>query len=172
MLQIHVMAEFVQRGLETMADALLLGDGLLPAPAGGLPAPLAAGPGRGHRAPDQAGSWRSIAESPATPSSSALSPTIASGRTSRFWRGPGPTRRGYWSIAAPISCGSGGRTRGVLALAYNRHAAAAIRRRLEALIGDEARAVTVLTCHAFAMRLVGASFAGRAEPLDDDAFGT
>ena len=62
--------------------------------------------------------------------------------------------------------------RGVLALAYNRHAAAAIRRRLEALIGDDARAVTVLTCHAFAMRLVGASFAGRAEPLDDDAFGT
>lgn len=60
--------------------------------------------------------------------------------------------------------------RGVLALAYNRHAAAEIRRRLEALIGDDARAVTVLTCHGFAMRLVGASFAGRALPLDDDVF--
>ena len=40
----------------------------------------------------------------------------------------------------------------------------------EALIGDDARAVTVLTCHGFAMCLVGAGFAGRAEPFDDDAF--
>jgi len=39
-------------------------------------------------------------------------------------------------------------------------------------LGDDGRGVTVLTCHGFAMRLVGASFAGRAEPLDDDAFGT
>ena len=58
----------------------------------------------------------------------------------------------------------------MLALACNRHAAAEIRRRLEALIGDDARAVRMLTCHGFAMRLVGASFASRAEPLDDDAF--
>ena len=58
----------------------------------------------------------------------------------------------------------------MLALAYNRHAAAEIRRRLEILIGGNARGVTVLTCHGFAMRLVGASFAGRAEPLNDDAF--
>ena len=33
-------------------------------------------------------------------------------------------------------------------------------------LGDDARGVTVLTCHGFAMRLV----AGRTEPLDDDAF--
>lgn len=60
--------------------------------------------------------------------------------------------------------------RGILALAYNRHAAVEIRRRLEALIGDDARGVTVLTCHAFAMRLAGASFAGRAEGIEDQAF--
>ena len=60
--------------------------------------------------------------------------------------------------------------RGIIALAYNRHAAVEIRRRLAALIGDDAKGVTVLTCHGLAMRLVGASFSGRAERLDDDAF--
>ena len=49
--------------------------------------------------------------------------------------------------------------RGILALAYNRHAAIEIRQRLAELVGDDARPVTVLTCHALAMRLVGASFA-------------
>ena len=61
--------------------------------------------------------------------------------------------------------------RGILALAYNRHAAVEIRRRLSELIGDDARGVTVLTCHALAMRLTGASFSGRANRLDQDAFG-
>ena len=50
---------------------------------------------------------------------------------------------------------------GILALAYNRHAAAEIRKRLYALIGDDANGVTVMTCHALAMRLVGASFQGK-----------
>ena len=60
--------------------------------------------------------------------------------------------------------------RGIIALAYNRHAAVEIRRRLTELIGDDARGVTVLTCHALAMRLVGASFSGRANRLDDADF--
>ncbi len=60
--------------------------------------------------------------------------------------------------------------RGILALAYNRHAAVEIRRRLSDLIGDDARGVTVLTCHALAMRLVGASFAGARPMVDGDIF--
>ena len=60
--------------------------------------------------------------------------------------------------------------RGILALAYNRHAAVEIRRRLENLVGDDARGVTVLTCHALAIRLVGASFAGRANRLEQGDF--
>ena len=40
----------------------------------------------------------------------------------------------------------------VLVLAYNRHAAVEIRRRLADLIGDDARGVTVLTCHALSSR--------------------
>ena len=60
--------------------------------------------------------------------------------------------------------------RGILALAYNRHTAAEIRRRLSDLIGDDARGITVLTCHALAMRLVGTSFSGLEERPDDGMF--
>lgn len=49
---------------------------------------------------------------------------------------------------------------GILALAYNRHAAVEIQRRLRDLIGEDSKGVLVMTCHAMAMRLVGASFAG------------
>jgi ATP-dependent DNA helicase RecQ len=59
---------------------------------------------------------------------------------------------------------------GILVLTYNRHAAAEIRARLRKLVGEDAARVTVSTCHAFAMRLVGASFAGEAtEQQDFDA---
>jgi ATP-dependent DNA helicase RecQ len=59
--------------------------------------------------------------------------------------------------------------RGILVLTYNRHAAAEIRERLRHLIGDDAAGVTVSTCHALAMRLVGASFAGDGDgPRDFD----
>ncbi|PWJ21399.1 RecQ family ATP-dependent DNA helicase [Jannaschia seohaensis] len=58
--------------------------------------------------------------------------------------------------------------RGILVLSYNRHAAAEIRARLRHLVGDDARGVTVSTCHALAMRLVGASFAGEGATPDFD----
>ncbi len=57
--------------------------------------------------------------------------------------------------------------RGILVLTYNRHAAAEIRARLRHLIGDDASLVTISTCHALAMRLVGASFAGSATETHD-----
>ena len=50
---------------------------------------------------------------------------------------------------------------GILVLSYNRHAAAEIRDRLRSLLGDDAQHVTISTCHALAMRLVGASFSKR-----------
>ncbi|MBC7139220.1 MAG: RecQ family ATP-dependent DNA helicase [Defluviimonas sp.] len=57
--------------------------------------------------------------------------------------------------------------REILVLSYNRHAAAEIRARLRHLIGDDANHVTVNTCHALAMRLVGASFAGASADARD-----
>ncbi len=61
-------------------------------------------------------------------------------------------------------------SRGILALAYNRHAACEIRSRLRALIGDDARGVTILTCHALAMRLTGTSFTGSVQDPGSNAF--
>ena len=58
--------------------------------------------------------------------------------------------------------------RGILALAYNRHAAFEIRSRLADLIGNDANGVTVLTCHGLAMRLVGASFSGNSDLRDGE----
>lgn len=60
--------------------------------------------------------------------------------------------------------------RSIIALTYNRHAAVEIRRRLAELVGSDARGVTVMTCHALAMRLVGASYAGRARQPDTEDF--
>ncbi len=61
----------------------------------------------------------------------------------------------------------------VLVLAYNRAAAWEIRQRLVALVGADARGVSVLTYHALALRLTGRSFAASAgtqdEPVDFDA---
>lgn len=57
--------------------------------------------------------------------------------------------------------------RGILVLTYNRHAAAEIRARLRRLVGEDAAFVTVSTCHAMAMRLVGANFADSAAAQRD-----
>jgi ATP-dependent DNA helicase RecQ len=57
--------------------------------------------------------------------------------------------------------------RSILVLSYNRHAAVEIRARLRHLIGDDAFGVTISTCHALAMRLVGVSFAGAAAETRD-----
>ena len=50
----------------------------------------------------------------------------------------------------------------IIALAFNRSAAAELRRRLLNLAGDEARGVTVLTYHAMALRLTGTSLEAAA----------
>ena len=55
----------------------------------------------------------------------------------------------------------------ILVLVYNRHAASEIRARLRNLIGDEALGVTILTCHAFAMSVLGISFANLASEERD-----
>ena len=55
------------------------------------------------------------------------------------------------------------RPQSVLVCCFNRSAALELRRRLADLVGPDARGVTVLTYHGLAMRLLGYSFAGRAE---------
>ena len=60
--------------------------------------------------------------------------------------------------------------RSILALTYNRHAAVEARRRLDELIGKDARGVNVMTCHALAMRILGVSFAEAAANPSDETF--
>ena len=58
--------------------------------------------------------------------------------------------------------------RSLLVLCFNRNAALELRRRLVALVGNDARGVTVLTYHGLAMRLTGTSFATLAERRDGE----
>ena len=60
--------------------------------------------------------------------------------------------------------------RSILALTYNRHAAVEARRRLEELIGSDARGVYTMTCHALAMRILGVSFEEAAANPSHEVF--
>ncbi len=57
----------------------------------------------------------------------------------------------------------------ILVLCFNRGAALTLRRRLAALVGDEARHVSVQTYHGFAMRLTGHSYAERLADAERQA---
>ena len=166
--QIHVMAEFAQRGLANVADALQLSidyftldeeqflQRWLPDHRQEL--------GR-QTTPE---SWNKIVESLHNPRQRAL---VADNRETTnvlvlAGPGSGKTRVLVHRIAYLIRARRED-PRGILALAYNRHAAVEIRRRLRDLIGDDARGVMVFTCHALAMRLVGASFSGQADRETD-----
>ena len=166
--QIHVMAEFAERGLANVADALQLSidyftlgeDGFLR-----------------RWLPDQRQelgrqttpeSWNKIVESLNNPRQRNLVADKRETTNVLVLAGPGSgkTRVLVHRIAYLIRARRED-PRGILALAYNRHAAVEIRRRLRDLIGDDARGVMVFTCHALAMRLVGASFSGQADRETD-----
>ena len=167
-LQIHVMAEFAQQGLGSMADALRLAmDYFSLRQEDFLRRWL---PDRSEETSRQTTpeSWRTIVESLKNPIQRRIVADDREQTNVLVLAGPGSgkTRVLVHRIAYLIRA-KRENPRGILALAYNRHAAVEIRRRLAELIGDDARGVIVLTCHALAMRLVGASFTGRANRLDE-----
>ena len=169
--QIHIMAEFAQRGLESMADAVRLSlDYFTMGETEFLHRWL---PDRERELSRQTTpeSWQQIVDSLKNPDQRRLVADDRENTNVLVLAGPGSgkTRALVHRIAYLI------RVRrvdpgGILALAYNRHAAVEIRRRLRELIGDDSRGVMVLTCHALAMRLVGASFSGQAEQLHKEEF--
>ena len=170
-LQIHVMAEFACRGLADMSDAKRLvldyfnlkQDDFL-----------------GRWLPDRQRelarettpeSWRAIVESLNSPAQQRIVADEREQRNVLVLAGPGSgkTRVLVHRIAYLLRVRREN-PRSIMALAYNRHAAVDIRRRLRDLVGNDASGVTVLTCHALAMRLVGASFVETAENPDDGFF--
>ena len=158
-LQIHVMAEFASRGLETMADAVRLSMDYFS---------MERQPFLDRWLPDRQAeiarettpeAWQAIVEQ-LSPAQRRIVKDDRKQTNVLVLAGPGSgkTRVLVHRIAFLIRV-QRKNPRGILALAYNRHAAVEIRRRLKDLVGDDAKSVTVLTCHGMAMRLVGASFA-------------
>ena len=170
-LQIHVMMEFAERGLAAMSDALRLAMDYFTLKEDKFLARWL--PGRDKEIGRQTTpeSWRTIVDSLKNPVQQGIVADDREQTNVLVLAGPGSgkTRVLVHRIAYLIRARREN-ARGILALAYNRHAAVDIRCRLAELIGDGARGVTVLTCHALAMRLAGASFTGRAERPDDEMF--
>ncbi|MBK6974202.1 MAG: RecQ family ATP-dependent DNA helicase [Sterolibacteriaceae bacterium] len=169
--QIHVMAEYVQRGLTAMADALRLAMDYFSLKREQFIQRWLPGREKDLERQTTPASWRAIVESLNNPRQQRIVADDRERTNVLVLAGPGSgkTRVLVHRIAYLVRvCREN--PRGILALAYNRHAAVEIRRRLAALIGDDAKGVTVLTCHALAMRLAGVSFVGRAEKVDDEAF--
>ena len=170
-LQVHVMAEFAERGLEAMADALRLAMDYFSLSQEDFLRRWLPDRDRDLSRQTTPGSWRRIVESLKNPVQQRIVADDRERTNVLVLAGPGSgkTRVLVHRIAYLLRVRREN-PRGVIALAYNRHAAAEIRRRLRDLVGDDARGVTVLTCHGLAMRLIGASFSGRAGRRDADTF--
>ena len=170
-LQIHVMAEYAERGLAAMRDALRLAMDYFTLKEQDFLARWLPGKDREIGRQTTPASWRAIVESLKNPVQQRIVADDREQTNVLVLAGPGSgkTRVLVHRIAFLIRVRREN-ARSILALAYNRHAAVDIRRRLKELIGDDARGVTVLTCHALAMRLAGASFTGRAGRPDVDVF--
>ena len=170
-LQVHVMAEYAERGLDAMREALRLAMDYFTLKEEAFLSRWLPGRDRDIGRETTPASWRAIVESLKNPVQQRIAADDREQTNVLVLAGPGSgkTRVLVHRIAYLIRVRRED-ARSILALAYNRHAAVDIRRRLKDLIGDDARGVTVLTCHALAMRLSGFSFMSRAERPDDDAF--
>lgn len=169
--QIHVMARYAELGLQKMADALQLTLDYFRLPRAQFFDRWLPGSEDELTRQTTPESWEAIVETMARPHQRGIVADERENTNVLVLAGPGSgkTRVLVHRIAYLVRIRREN-PRAVLALAYNRHAALEIRRRLVELVGDDARGVTVLTCHALAMRLVGASFAERSgEETDFDA---
>ena len=166
-LQIHVMEEFVHRGLAAIAAALQLAMDYFA---------LDRDTFLRRWLPDRTDlarqttpeSWRAIVQSLNNPTQRRIVADDREQTNVLVLAGPGSGKTRV--LVHPIAYLRVRREapRSILALAYNRHAAVEIRRRLDELVGADSRGVTVLTCHGMALRLTGTHLANRSALADDD----
>jgi ATP-dependent DNA helicase RecQ len=160
--QIHVMAEYARRGLQAARDALRLAGDYFHLSREEFIRRWFPQAAKNLARQTTGESWSAIVESLSRVQRSVVTDEREQANVLVLaGPGSGKTRVLVHRIAFLVRVRREN-SRGILALAYNRHAAAEIRRRLRELIGDDANGVTVLTCHALAMRLTGASFAERS----------
>ena len=169
--QIHIMEKYARLGLESIADAERLVQDYFGRTHGDFVERWMPGGAREIQRPLAPEAWKRIL----TNLNNRIQERIVSDPRKRTnvlvlaGPGSGKTRVMVHRIAY-LLCAQRENPLGILALAYNRHAATEIRRRLRALVGNDARGVTVLTCHGFAMRIVGLSFRAQKEKPDDKDF--
>ena len=176
MLQIHVMDEYAQRGAAEIADAIYLAMDYFELEQEAFLARWL--PDRKAEISRQMTpkSWQNIVESLRNPTQEKIVNDNREQTSVLVLAGPGSGKtrvlahRIAWLLRARRE-----RPGSIIALAYNRHAATDIRRRLRDLVKNDANGVTVMTCHSLAMRLIGASFSMQAggerkSRPDDDNF--
>ncbi|MDE0159793.1 MAG: RecQ family ATP-dependent DNA helicase [Candidatus Dadabacteria bacterium] len=169
--QIHIMAEFAHRGLDSMSKAQRLVSDYFNLKQDDFLSRWLPDRQRELARETTPASWRAIVESLNSPAQQRIVADDREQTNVLVLAGPGSgkTRVLVHRIAYLLRVRREN-PRSIMALAYNRHAAVDIRRRLKDLVGSDASGVTVLTCHALAMRLVGASFAETAKNPDDEFF--
>ena len=171
-LQIHVMVAFAERGLAAITDATRLAVDYFTMDENDFLDRWLPGREKETRRQTTPESWEAIVDCLGNPVQKRIVADHREQTNVLVLAGPGSgkTRVLVHRIAFLIRARREN-PRSILALAYNRHAAVDIRRRLGDLIDSrDARGVTVLTCHALAMRLAGASFLGLADNPDDSRF--
>jgi ATP-dependent DNA helicase RecQ len=169
-IQTHVMAAYAEKGLADMPDAQRLSEDYFVLDSDAFLRRWLPGRSAEIRRQTTGTSWRTIVDALDNPVQAEIVRDDREQTNVLVLAGPGSgkTRVLVHRIAYLIRVKRED-PRGILVLTYNRHAAAEIRERLRRLIGDDAAGVTISTCHALAMRLMGASFAGDADgPRDFD----
>src|SRR5690606_11845239 len=159
--QTHVMAAYAERGLSAMEEASRLAEDYFVLDLDAFLRRWMPGRGMEIRRQTSVTSWKTIIEALDNPVQQRIVADDREQTSVLILAGPGSgkTRVLVHRIAYLIRVRRED-PRNILVLTYNRHAAAEIRARLRHLVGDNANLVTVSSCHALAMRLVGASFAG------------
>lgn len=166
--QTHVMAAYAEKGLQEIREAVRLSEDYFVLDRDAFMRRWMPGKGMEIRRQTTGPSWKAIVDALNNPVQQKIVSDDREQTNVLVLAGPGSgkTRVLVHRIAYLIRVRRED-PREILVLTYNRHAASEIRIRLRHLIGDDANAVTVSTCHALAMRLVGASFAGAQTGIRD-----